>query len=197
MADPQLENGYVRIATELLEALAHHSIPSSPRQILDVILRKTYGYQKAKDAISTSQFIRFTGLSRGAVIQARRRLAQMRIIGVDNPGHSKPLIYSIQKDYHKWKGYPKMDTVYKSGHCVQPNPLGVDRSVKQGGTDLSHTKDNKNTIDNTKDKELSLEFLKTRYSEVKDSKEFWGSLLRDGYSQVEAQGLLEKAHIRI
>ena len=47
MAMPQVENGYTRIANELLEALAKIRIPGEARQVFDVIMRKTYGFRKS------------------------------------------------------------------------------------------------------------------------------------------------------
>ena len=44
MASPQTENGYVKIATELHDALCKTRISGEARQMLDVIIRKTYGY---------------------------------------------------------------------------------------------------------------------------------------------------------
>ena len=48
MANPQKENGYIMIANEIMEALAKYRIPGEQRQCLDVILRKTYGYDRIK-----------------------------------------------------------------------------------------------------------------------------------------------------
>jgi phage replication O-like protein O len=56
MNSPQLENGYTRIANELLDALIRYRIPGEERQVLDVIIRKTYAYGKKEDRISLSQF---------------------------------------------------------------------------------------------------------------------------------------------
>ena len=56
MASPQLKDGYVAIANEIMDALAHIRIPGEARQVLDVILRKTYGWKKKEDEISLSQF---------------------------------------------------------------------------------------------------------------------------------------------
>jgi len=52
MANPQIENGYTRIANETMDALAKIRIPGQARQVLDFILRKTYGWNKKTDMIS-------------------------------------------------------------------------------------------------------------------------------------------------
>ncbi len=86
--------------------------------MLDAIIRKTYGFQKKEDRISTSQFIQLTGMSRFAVHKARRKLAGMKIITVGQKGYSQILTYSIQRDYKKWVLLPKKATVAKKGYGV-------------------------------------------------------------------------------
>jgi phage replication O-like protein O len=123
MANPQKENGYTAIANETLEALARIRIPGEARQMLDVIIRKTYGYNKKADKISTSQFMELTGLPRGKIYKTRLKLKAMNLITVSQKGDSQILIYSIQKDYDKWRPSPKKDTVSQKGdRCL---PIGV------------------------------------------------------------------------
>ena len=52
---PQIENGYTKIANELLDALCKTKMPGTSRQIFNVILRKTYGFNRKKDSISRSE----------------------------------------------------------------------------------------------------------------------------------------------
>jgi len=120
MASPQADNGYTRIANEIMDNLAKIRIAGEARQMLDVIIRKTYGFNKKEDKISTSQFMLLTGLSRIAIPKARRKLIELNLITVSQKGYSQGLTYSMQKDYEKWKPYPKKDTVSKKGRkCIQ------------------------------------------------------------------------------
>ena len=64
MRSPQLENGHTRLANEIMEALCRFRIPGVERQVLDAIIRKTYGWHKKKDAISLSQFVEMTGVTK-------------------------------------------------------------------------------------------------------------------------------------
>ena len=129
MANPQAEDGHVDIANEIMEALAKIRIPGEARQILDFILRKTYGWHKKEDSISLTQFEKGTGLERNQVCRGLRKLLQMNLIykGSDNgvPIHSDNTvptisIYGFQKDFDKWKG--------------SYNPVTSDKSVT-GGSD--------------------------------------------------------------
>lgn len=80
MANPQLENGYTRIANELLEAVAKFPFNGSQLRMIIFLWRKTYGYGKKADKISISQFVKGTGLSRSAVTKELKRLKQMNVI---------------------------------------------------------------------------------------------------------------------
>jgi phage replication O-like protein O len=59
MASPQLENGYTKIANELLDVLMRHPevMKGSLFQVIAVVWRKTYGWDKKEDSISISQFV--------------------------------------------------------------------------------------------------------------------------------------------
>ena len=73
-ASPQLENGFIRIATEIFSALGRYRIPGEERQILDCILAKTYGFNKKVDRISLSQFVEFTEVLKPNIISSIKSL---------------------------------------------------------------------------------------------------------------------------
>src|SRR3990167_6753644 len=125
MANPQIENGYTKISNEIMEALAKIRISGEARQMLDVIIRKTYGFSKKEDKIATTQFMELTGLSRLAIPKARKKLISLNLITVSQKGYSQILTYSFQKDYDKWKPYPKKDTVSKKGGWCIPKRIQV------------------------------------------------------------------------
>lgn len=105
MANPQKENGYTSISNEIMDALAKIRINGEARQVLDVIFRKTYGFNKKEDAISLSQFSMATGLRRATVCRAINKLKLMGIITQKDNGIAN--IYRILKDYDTWKPLPK------------------------------------------------------------------------------------------
>lgn len=80
---PQVEDGYTRIANELLEAISNsHAFPVTLRQLRVVlaVIRKTYGFNKKSDRISDSQLAAETGLSRQNVNKAKRELLAMGVL---------------------------------------------------------------------------------------------------------------------
>ncbi len=74
MASPQAENGYTKISNEIMEQLSMIRIPGEARQVLDTILRKTYGWSKKSDSISLSQFMKMTGLSKVSICKGIKNL---------------------------------------------------------------------------------------------------------------------------
>lgn len=106
MANPQTENGFVRIATAIMDRLCKMRIPGEARQVLDFVIRKTWGFNKKSDIISVSQFVEGTGLSRQHVYRARLKLEKMNLIRTQK-GSTGMVSYSFQKDYDQWKGEPK------------------------------------------------------------------------------------------
>ena len=111
MSSPQIEDGYTRIANELLEALARIRIAGEARQVLDVIFRKTYGYRKKEDAISLSQFMLATNLKKVTVCKAIQKLILLNLI--TQKGNDIAKTYSINKDFATWKPLPKKVTLPK------------------------------------------------------------------------------------
>ena len=155
MASPQIENGYIKVSNELYDALIKTRINGEARQMLDAIIRKTYGFSKKEDAISTSQFMQMTGMSKNAVNRARSKLVEMNIITVSQKGYPvtqkgyrQILTYSIQKDYEKWKRYPKKDTVsQKESNCIPKRVQRVSQNVSNNKQYKRNTKDNTPFVD--------------------------------------------------
>jgi len=113
MENPQIENGYTKIANELLEALAKYRIPGEQRQCLDVILRKTYGYNKKQDSIALSQFVEMTGLKKPTVVRAIQGLLSKNLIYVIKKDNKPAHIYEFNKHYKQWVVLSKKITLSK------------------------------------------------------------------------------------
>lgn len=96
MANPQVENGYTKIANELLEAFGRTRIRSEIRRVVDVVIRQTYGFNKVCDHISLSQFELKTGMKRGSVCRALKEGVAMLILSKTENG------YKLNKNYTQW-----------------------------------------------------------------------------------------------
>ena len=99
---PQLEDGYTRIANELIEAIACAGFTANQHAVLWAILRKTYGYNKKSDDISLSQIAEMTGVDRSNVRRALISLSAQQVIIRSNGVHSNKI--SLNKNYAQWGG---------------------------------------------------------------------------------------------
>lgn len=122
MASPQCENGYARIANEILEALSKIRIPGTAWQVLNAIFRKSYGYCKKTAIFKSGEISKMTGLRRQHVQRDIDRLVSMGIVIVTNTGYVPNIGYAIEisfcKDYTKWIAYPNKVT-----HKTYPNKV--------------------------------------------------------------------------
>jgi len=102
MANPQLENGYARVANEILGALAKVSLSPYESRLIWIIVSQTYGnHGKKMDRISLSQFSDWTGIDRRNV---RRSLASLLAKGVIAASpNGMGIKYGLQKNYEQWK----------------------------------------------------------------------------------------------
>ena len=101
-SNPQLEDGYTRIANELLEAISLYPFTGGEARTLLVILRSTYGYRgrKAVD-ISLTELAKRTNLSRRHVVNVLNNLKKSSVITVTKDGDKKML--GINKSYTSWR----------------------------------------------------------------------------------------------
>ena len=151
MASPQTEDGYTRIANELLQALAFVNISGAEMQAFLVVLRKTYGFNKKEDAISLSQFCLATGMKKPNVCRALSKLIKKNmIIRIDN---KPPTRYRIQKDYTKWTPLSKQIMLSKQITSV----IQIDNKSLSKQIPTKESKDTKETI--TKEKGLLPEWI--------------------------------------
>jgi len=183
---PHLENGYTRIATELLDALISYRIAGEQMQCLLFIIRKTYGYGKKRDNIALSQFVIATGMKKPAVCRALKGLEEKNIIVIKKDNKTS-LNYGINKYYKKWKSLSKKITLTKK-------IISVDKKDNLPLSKKSTTIDNY-TIDNTTiDKPTLLEWQKhffeyaKKYFDFPISKVKCNALSFNSYEYWDEQG---------
>ncbi len=130
MANPQPDK-YIKISTELFEKLAAIRIPGEARQVLDVIIRKTWGFGKKSDYIPLSQFVSSTGLKKANVCRALSKLITMRLVIKNDNGQLQ-----IQKDYEKWQPLGKKEIVIKNDNTIIKND---NKSLSKKSTSIDTT----------------------------------------------------------
>lgn len=104
MASPQKENGFLKIANELVEAFARIDFNPSEMRIVLAILRKTYGWNKKFSIITIFEFLEITRLPKSTVLRNLSLLKERQIITIWREKGTRGNYYQIQKDYSRWHG---------------------------------------------------------------------------------------------
>ncbi len=135
---PDVNNGHIKIANELWEALIDAKLSAREWNLVACIIRKTYGWNKYEDKISLSQFEHMTGIAKNKIWAVVKGLLERNIIhkSIPQKGHIVIPTYSINKHYKQWKhinrSTPKRGIPQK-GVEVYPK-LGMKYTPKRGTT---------------------------------------------------------------
>jgi len=183
---PQLENGFIRIATgkeenDILMALIKADLNSTEYQIVLLVIRKTWGYGKKEDWISITQFMKYTGKGRTTIIEALNKLVRKSVL-VRKSGRGIRSLYRLNKDFNTWnKLVRKTGLVRKTDKSSTENrtPLvrkSVLRTTKDNITKETITKDN---INNEKDEIIQYfnQVMGKRFKTLPEANlEYWRSI---------------------
>lgn len=145
---PQLENGYTRVANELLDALIQAKLSSRQWAVVMAVIRKTYGFNKKEDDIGLSQLSEMTGIAKSHVSVAVRDLETRGIITRRKGMYGHKL--GINKRFTTWTTVTKSVTPVTTLVTVtdsvakgyQTGTAGVTEPVTPPVTESVTTKDN-------------------------------------------------------
>lgn len=130
MANPQIKNGHLDIANDIVDKLCSYHLNGQEWQIIWVILRKTWCWlenpndkkspKKKMEMITLSQFALLTGIERCQCQKILKRLTQKRIIikRVVQKYNTPQISYGFQKDYDQWEVLCKSTTVVQKYNKV-------------------------------------------------------------------------------
>ncbi|WP_313232482.1 replication protein [Tissierella praeacuta] len=116
MRGPQLEDGYTRIANEILEVVSKVKFNGTQFKILMAIWRYTYGFNRKSSEFSLNFLSGATNSNKQQVKRELDRLIEDNIIVIEKEADfNTSRILSFNKNYSKWKvegiQYVKKDTV--------------------------------------------------------------------------------------
>lgn len=113
MASPQLEDGYIRIANELQEAIARYEFTGRERSVMDVVIRQTYGFNRKSAPLTSSDITRFTGISRPTAGRILKSLIDVHVLtrAVVVNGTGVVYSYCFNKRYLEWEVLSRMERV--------------------------------------------------------------------------------------
>lgn len=146
-----LDDGFTRIANELLEAVMHAGLSQHQLLVFMAVMRKTYGFNKKSDWVSNEQISVLTGILPHKCSAAKSTLVKRgiltqtgRVIGINkavSEWSSLPVKGTGKKPYLKKVTLPESGkkSLPESGNAYYPN---------QVNTKDKHTKDNKDNINN-------------------------------------------------
>ncbi|HFT3384864.1 TPA: replication protein [Klebsiella variicola] len=146
-----LDDGFTRIANELLEAVMHAGLSQHQLLVFMAVMRKTYGFNKKSDWVSNEQISVLTGIlphkcsaAKSALVKRGILTQTGRVIGINkavSEWSSLPVKGKEKKPYLKKVTLPESGkkSLPESGNAYYPN---------QVNTKDKHTKDNKDNVNN-------------------------------------------------
>jgi phage replication O-like protein O len=136
-ASPQLENGYTRLANELLDALIGAGLTSRQWAVVMAVVRKTYGFNKKSDEIGLSQLVLMTGIDKAHLSRTVRELETARVVHREAGTHGHKL--SINKHHKQWELLKQQPQLPNKQQLLNEQPgvaesatLGVAESAIEG-----------------------------------------------------------------
>lgn len=140
MSTPQLEDGFVRIANELLEAILSGDFTHNEQSVLFTVIRKTYGYGKKEDDMSAAQIGAMCGVARQHVTSVLNTLAMRNVINKRQGRYG--MIVGIQKNHRLWVSKTRLQPASPESGLVQNLDTPSPKSGQVDSPESGHTKDN-------------------------------------------------------
>ncbi|HED4024475.1 TPA: replication protein [Klebsiella pneumoniae] len=146
-----LDDGFTRIANELLEAVMHAGLSQHQLLVFMAVMRKTYGFNKKSDWVSNEQISILTGILPHKCSAAKSALVKRGIL--TQTGR----VIGINKAVSEWSSLPVKGTEKKPYLKKVTLPESGKKSLPESGnayyqnqvnTKDKHTKDNKDNINN-------------------------------------------------
>ena len=98
---PSLEDGYLRIANELFDAILRFGFTHRQQSVLLAVIRKTYGYGKKRDDMSAAQLGELCGIARNHVTTTLGELEAMGVI--EKWDGQFGCVIGVSKRYKVWR----------------------------------------------------------------------------------------------
>lgn len=104
MADVQLENGYTRIANELLEAVLKTPFIATHLKIILACWRYTYGFGRKEAELSLSFLANATGMSKRYISEGLNELISSNVLKVVKEStFNSSRVIAFNKNYEEWR----------------------------------------------------------------------------------------------
>lgn len=127
MASPQLENGFTRIANELLEVFIRFPFSQRQLRLVLALARATYGWQSKKARLPKLRLARLTGMRPDHVYRGLRELRAMKVVT------EQDRVMGLNKNYEEWTS-PNSGLDTNQGYVS--TQVGSSRQPKSGLVNL-------------------------------------------------------------
>ena len=127
------DGGHTRIGDDLLDALIAYPLCTRQYKVVLAVIRKTYGYGKTEDDLSSTQLAELTGLADSHCRAAVRELAALGVLRV-NPGRFGQVL-AINPEHRTWASPEKAD---QNGPEAGPKQSGADQNSPTTRTKTVH-----------------------------------------------------------
>ncbi|EGE4658997.1 replication protein [Salmonella bongori serovar 48:i:- str. 94-0708] len=145
-----LNDGFTRIANEILEAVMHAGLSQHQLLVFMAVMRKTYGFNKKSDWVSNEQLSELTGIlphkcsaAKSALVKRGILTQTGRVIGINktvSEWSSLPVKGTEKKPYLKKVNLPESGkkSLPESGNGYYPNQVNTKDTIKKDSKDNSN-----------------------------------------------------------
>jgi phage replication O-like protein O len=127
---PQTQDGFTRIANELLDALLFARLTGQQLAVVMAVVRKTYGFNKRSDDIGLSQIRKITNIDKSNLSRTIAQLVDLRILHRADGQYAHTL--SLNKHYRQWKLESHLQLSNQQPPVVESTTQGVVESTTEG-----------------------------------------------------------------
>ncbi|SDX61769.1 replication protein [Salimicrobium album] len=138
MANPQVEEGYVKIANELLDEIPKYKFNGTQFKLIMIVWRYTYGFNRKSHSLSLSFISKLAGIDKSSVKKQLNQLIDSNVLYVAKEAtFNQPRAIGFNKNFEEWsieKNGSKPPQGEESTLGVNnPTPQGADLPSLQGG----------------------------------------------------------------
>lgn len=160
MANVQTENGYTRIAHQLLEETAKRKFNATQHSILLIVWRMTYGFCRKDHELAVNYFVRVTGFSKRNIQESLNSLLENKVlIETQQANFNQTRKMAFNKNYDEWLIASRTESIQVN------NPSPDDEKVTSTGEQSITSTGEQSITQERKDKEIIKETVTSAFNE--------------------------------
>lgn len=125
---PQIEDGYTRLANEILEHIMKASLNGTQFRIVMAVWRYTYGFQRKEHDLSLTFLAKAIEASRGQVDRELTALIDRNIISVVGTGGRGSRVITFNKNHSEWVDRPLISGLSSNQSTVPSSTVSTELS---------------------------------------------------------------------